>query len=338
MVIITNYSIAIMFTVLAMICWGSWANTQKIAERSWRFEMFYWDKITGILVMALLAAFTLGSMGGEGRTFLADLAQADMQSLIFAMLGGVLWNAGNLFIVAAIATAGMSVAFPIGGGIAWILGILVNYVIVLMDGKIPASNPLLLWSGMVIIIVAIFLSGKAYKQLASEQKKAGTRGIVLSVVAGLFIAFFYGFLVKSLDGEFVAGGTGTLTPFTAIVAYAVGVWICTIPFYLFFMKPLRVGNPGTVKEYFSGSTRTHMAGWLGGMTHCSGTVFSFLAIGAASPAIAYGMSNAAPVVAIIWGVFVWREFRGAPGKTNILLSIMFLLYIVGLVLITWSNA
>ena len=338
MVIITNYAVAIMFTVLAMICWGSWPNTQKIAARNWRFELFYWDKITGILFMALIAAFTLGSLGTEGRTFLEDLRQADTQSIMFAMLGGILWNAGNLFLVAAIATAGMSVAFPIGGGIAWILGILVNYFVVLMAGKVPAVNPLLLWTGMIIIIIAILLSGKAYRQLASEQKKPSARGIVLSVIAGLFIAFFYGFLVKSLDGEFVAGGTGTLTPFTAIVGFATGVWVCTIPFYLFVMKPLKVGTPGTFKEYFSASTKTHLAGWLGGLIYCSGTVFSFLAIGAASPAIAYGMSNAAPVVAILWGVIVWKEFREAPKKTDSILAIMFLLYLVGLVLITWSNA
>jgi glucose uptake protein len=338
MIVISNYALAITFTVLAMICWGSWANTQKIAARNWRFELYYWDKITGLLIAALIAAFTVGSLGTEGRTFLEDIAQADMESILFAMTGGALWNAGNLLLVAAIAAAGMSVAFPIGGGIAWILGILVSYVVVVMDGKSPANNPMLLWIGMIIIIVAIVLSGKAYQKLAKEQQKASTRGIVLSVVAGLFIAFFYGFVVKSLDSAFVAGGTGNLTPFTAIFFFALGVWICTILFYLFAMKPLKIGNPGSVKEYFSGNAKTHLAGILGGLIWGSGIVFSFMAVGAASPAIAYGMSNAAPVVAILWGVLIWKEFKEAPKGTNTLLYIMFLLYLVGLVLITLANA
>jgi glucose uptake protein len=338
MITISNYALAIFFTVLAMICWGSWANTQKIAARNWRFELFYWDKITGILLMSLIAAFTVGSMGTEGRTFMNDISQANLESILYAMAGGALWNAGNLLLVAAIAVAGMSVAFPIGGGIAWLLGILVNYVVVLMDGKVPANNPVLLWSGMIIIIIAIFLSGKAYRQLASEQKKPSRRGIVLSVVAGLFIAFFYGFVVKSLDGQFVAGGTGNLTPFTAIFFFALGVWICTILFYLFIMKPFKIGNPGSVKEFFSATGKTHMAGILGGLIWCAGMVFSFMAVGAASPAIAYGLSNAAPVVAILWGVFIWKEFSGAPTITGKILAVMFTMYLIGLVLITWSNA
>jgi glucose uptake protein len=321
-----------------MICWGSWANTQKMAQKNWRFELYYWDKITGILAMALLAALTLGSLGSSGRTFITDLQQADTTSIFYAMAGGALWNAGNLLLVAAIATAGMSVAFPIGGGIAWILGIVVNYVVVLMAGKVPSIKPELLWFGVVLIILAIFLSGKSYQRLAKKQEKTPLRGILLSVFGGLFIAFFYGFVVKSLDSNFVDGGTGTLTPYTAIVFFSFGVIICTILFYLFFMRPLKVGIPGSFKEYFSGSLKTHAAGWLGGLIWCFGMVSSFMAVGAANPAIAYALSNAAPVVAILWGVFVWKEFREAPRGTNNLLIIMFLLYIIGLFLITYSNA
>lgn len=338
MVIVTNYSLAILLTVLAMICWGSWANTQKIAEKNWRFELYYWDKITGIFLMALLAAFTIGSLGSEGRSFMEDLNSADTSSILYAMTGGALWNAGNLFLVAAIATAGMSVAFPIGGGIAWIMGIVVNYLVVIMAGKVPSQSPFLLWMGVLVIIVAIFLSGQSYKKLADKQRKPSLRGILLSVFGGLFIAFFYGFVVKSLDSTFVDGGTGSLTPSTAIVFFALGVIICTILFFLFLMKPLKVGVPGTFREYFSGSLKTHMAGILGGFIWCLGMVTSFLAVGAANPAIAYALSNAAPVVAIIWGVFIWKEFKGAPGGTHAILAVMFILYIVGLVMITYSNA
>ncbi len=337
MIIVSNYSLAILLTILAMICWGSWANTQKMAEKNWRFELYYWDKISGILIMSLLAAFTIGSLGSEGRTFLNDLSQADTSSILYAMAGGALWNAGNLLLVAAIATAGMSVAFPIGGGIAWILGIVVNYFVVLSAGKIPSQHPVLLWAGVLVIVLAIFLSGQSYKKLAKGQDKPSLRGIMLSVFGGLFIAFFYGFVVKSLDGNYVDGGTGNLTPSTAIVFFALGVIICTVLFFAFFMKPLKVGVPGTFREYFKGSVKTHMAGILGGLIWCLGMVTSFMAVGAANPAIAYALSNAAPVVAILWGVFIWKEFRGAPKGTNVMLATMFGLYIVGLIMITYSN-
>ena len=338
MVLVSNYFVAISLTILAMICWGSWANTQKLAQKNWRFELYYWDMIAGILILAILSALTLGSLGSSGRTFIEDIQQADSASILFAIIGGVLWNTGNLLLVAAIAVAGMSVAFPIGGGIAWILGIVVNFVVILMAGKVPSNNPALLWFGVGLIVFAIYLSGKSYSKLARQQQKPSLKGILLSVSGGLFIAFFYGFVVKSLDSNFVDGGTGTLTPYSAIVFFSFGVIICTILFFLFLMKPMKIGIPGSFKEYFNGSFRTHMAGILGGIIWCLGMVTSFAAVGAANPAIAYALSNAAPVVAILWGIFVWKEYKGAPKGSNSLLVAMFVLYIIGLFLITYSNA
>ena len=111
MVLVHHYGLAVMFFLVAMTCWGSWANTQKLAAKNWRFELFYWDVVLGLLVFSLIAAFTLGSFGNEpgGRTFLQDLAQADARSIAYGMLGGVIWNLGNLLLVAAIAVAGLAV-------------------------------------------------------------------------------------------------------------------------------------------------------------------------------------------------------------------------------------
>jgi glucose uptake protein len=91
------------------------------------------------------------------------------------------------------------------------------------------------------------------------------------------------------------------------------------------------------KDYFKGSTRTHLIGMLGGVIWMSGMVVSFMAAGAANPAISYALSNAAPVVAILWGVFVWKEFKGASKETKSILVGMFTLFVVGLVIITLSN-
>lgn len=338
MIIVSSYSIAILFCILAMICWGSWANTQKMAARTWRFELFYWDLVIGILLMGLISAFTVGSLGTHGRTFSQDIAQADTQSMIYAALGGILWNIGNLLLVAAIAVAGLAVAFPIGGGIAWILGIVINYFIVVAGGGVPSQQPVLLWVGVAIIVTAIVFSGKAYDKLSRQTQKASAKGILLSVIAGLFIAFFYGFVVKSLDPAFVSGGTGKLTPYTAIVFFTVGVLVSTLIINPIFMARPVEGEPVKMKAYFSGTSREHFSGILGGMIWCLGMVVSFMAAGAANPAISYALSNAAPVVAILWGLFIWKEFKGAPRGTNLILSLMFVFYVVGLVLVTFSNA
>jgi len=337
MVLIQNYSLAIAFCILAMICWGSWANAQKIASKTWRFELFYWDMVWGIVFVSMLAAFTFGSLGSSGRTFLTDLQSADAASIGYAMLGGALWNLGNLLLVAAIAVAGMSIAFPIGGGIAWILGTLVNYIIIILAGGVPSNKPGLLWVGILIIVSAIVLSGIIYKRISRIRKKPSLTGILLSVIAGLLIAFFYGFVVKSLDPVFVSGGTGNLTPYTAVVFFALGVLLSTFLFNPFFMAKPVEGKPVTMKMYFAGSNKEHASGVIGGMVWMLGMVVSFMAVGAANPAIAYALSNAAPVVAMLWGIFVWKEFKDADQKTNKFLVTMFSFYIIGLVLITFSN-
>jgi glucose uptake protein len=337
MILVHNYALAVFFFVISMICWGSWANTQKLAAKNWRFELFYWDLSIGLLLTATLAALTVGSLGTEGRTFFEDIAQADGSSIFYAMLGGIVWNLGNILLVAAIAVAGMSVGFPIGGGIAWILGIMVNFVLVILDkGEFEGNTPLL-FSGVFVIIIAIYLSMLSFKKLAKEQKKPSAKGIILSVGAGLLIAFFYGLVVKSLDNTYVSGGDGTLTPFTGVFFFAVGVFVSTFVFNPIFMRFPVEGKPVKMKEYFSGDFKTHLTGVLGGLIWMFGMVVSFMSAGASNPAISYALSNAAPVVAILWGVFIWKEFKGAPKGTNSLLVAMFLLFLLGLVFITMSN-
>jgi glucose uptake protein len=337
MTLVSDYPLAVFFTIMAMICWGSWANTQKLVPADWRFELFYWDMVIGIFILSIVAAFTVGSLGNSGRTFLSDISQAEMKSIVSAMAGGLVWNLGNILLVAAIAVAGMSVGFPIGGGIAWVLGIIVNYTLVILDKGRSEDNTLLLFTGIGVIIIAIVLSMVAYRKLASEQKKPTLKGILLSVSAGLLIAFFYGLVVNSLDNSYVAGGTGSLTPYTAIFFFATGVLLSTVIINPVFMKFPVDGKPVRFKEYWKGTGKTHLVGILGGGIWMLGMVVSFMAAGSAGPAISYALSNAAPVVAILWGVLVWKEFSGAPKGTNSLLIIMFIAYLAGLALITYSK-
>lgn len=338
MILVDNYFLAILCCVICCACWGSWANTQKmVAAKQWSFELFYWDLTVGLFLTALLGAVTLGSMGSEGRTFFQDLAVMDWSSIQYAFLGGVVWNFGNIFLTAAIAVAGMSVGFPIGGGLAWIGGIVFNYLLISLAGQTYQGNQLLLWSGVLVIIVAILICGKAYGKLSSGKASTPKKGILLAIMAGIAIMFFYGLVVKSLDPQYVAGGTGTLTPYTGVFFFAVGILASTPIFNTFAMKHPVEGKAVTMKDYFAGDAKTHLTGMLGGFIWMNGMVISFMGAGAANPAISYALSNAAPVVAMIWGVFVWKEFKEAPKGTNKLIAAMFSLFIIGLISITLSN-
>ncbi len=337
MIGVHSYAVAVLLCVLTMVCWGSWANTQKLAARSWRFELYYWDFAVGLWLASLLAAFTFGSMGSMGRPFLADLAQANSVSIAWALLGGAVWNLGNLLLVAAIAVAGMAIGFPIGGGIAWVLGILLSFALVVLERHHNPGNSLLLFAGVAVIMLAILLSMRAYGRLANAAKRPGAKGILLSVLAGVLIAFFYSLVVKSIDPRFVSGGSGNLMPLTAAMFFSLGAFLTTLVFNPFFMRKPVEGLPVRFSEYFSGSAATHVTGVLGGVIWAVGITASFLAVGTAGPAVSYALSNAAPVVAILWGVLAWKEFAHAPRGVGWLLVAMFLCYLAGLTLITCSR-
>lgn len=161
MVVIQSYFVAVLMCVITMLCWGSWANTQKMASKKWAFQLFYWDYTLGVLILSLILAFTMGSSGDEGRSFLADLGQADGKAIGSALLGGVVFNLANLLIVVAINIAGMAVAFPIGIGLALVIGVVVNYV------ATPLGHPVFLFIGVVLVGLAIVLDAIAYRKSSS---------------------------------------------------------------------------------------------------------------------------------------------------------------------------
>ena len=340
MVLVHNFTLVLLCCIYCCICWGSWANTQKLVQKKdWSFPLFYWDYIFGFFLTAVIGAFTLGSLGSEGESFLENFKTMDWTSVGWAMLGGIVWNAANIFLTAANAIAGMAVGFPIGGGLGWIGGVVFNYLLVVLVGQKYPGNEVLLWVGLVIAVAAILFCAKAYSNLTTSQHRTPKSGIVMAVISGIGLMFFYGLVVKSISPEYVSGGTGTLTPYSAVFFFALGVLISTpIVNGLAMAHPVEGGRKVTMKDYFTkGDTKTHLIGLLGGFIWMSGMVISFMGSGGGNPAVNYALSNASPVVAMIWGVLIWKEFKGAPKGTNKLLFAMFFLFVAALVLISMAN-
>lgn len=327
MFIIESYTTAILFCIITMLCWGSWANTQKLAARTWRFELFYWDYVIGILFLSLVFAFTLGSNGSGGRSFLEDISQADAGNIFSAVIGGIIFNAANILLVAAIDIAGMAVAFPVGIGLALVIGVVVNYI------SNPIGSQLLLYGGVALIVVAILLNANAYRRMQQRVKSTSSKGLWLSVVAGVLMGFFYKYVAQAMFPDFNMPLPGKLTPYTAVFFFAVGILISNFLFNTLLMRKPFVGASVTYADYFKGSLRNHITGILGGAIWCVGMSFSIIASGKAGPAISYGLGQGATVVAALWGIFIWKEFRSAPKGTSAVLNIMILLYLAGLGLI-----
>lgn len=331
MFVIHSYSTAILFCVITMLCWGSWANTTKLSSAKWRFELFYWDYAFGILILSLIMAFTLGSNGATGRSFLEDIKQASNSNLLSAFTGGVVFNLANILLVSAIALAGMSVAFPVGIGIALILGVVVNY-----SGN-PQGNAVLLFAGVALIAVAILLNANAYRQVNKGTGTFSKKGLVIAIIAGVLMGFFYRYVAASMSADFDNPEAGKLTPYTALVFFAVGIVVSNFLFNALLMRFPFSGERLSMKDYFRGSGKDHLIGILGGIIWHAGMSFNIIASGKAGPAISYGLGQGATVIAAIWGIFIWKEFANASKSTYRNLYLMLLLYLAGIVLIIMAN-
>lgn len=326
-----TYSLAIILCIVTMLCWGSWGNTQKLAGKSWRFELFYWDYVLGILLFALLIGFTLGSTGENGRGFIEDIGQAEGRNIMNALLGGVIFNASNILLVAAMAIAGMAVAFPVGVGIALALGVIINYI------AVPKGNPLILFIGLTFIVAAIIIDAVAYKKHSTTLKQVSKKGILLSVSAGILMALFYRFVASSMATDFVTPEPGKLTPYSAVFFFAIGVVVSNLLFnYLLMKKPFE-GAPLSFRDYTKGSLGVHLTGILGGVIWNVGMAMSIIASGKAGFAISYGLGQGATLIAALWGVFIWKEFKGATKQVNTLIFFMFLAYLAGLALLVYAG-
>jgi glucose uptake protein len=327
-----SYSLAVILCVITMLCWGSWANTQKLASKSWSFPLFYWDYSLGIILCSLIFGVTVGSIGEAGRSFMDDLVQAETSSFVSAFLGGVVFNLANLLVVAAIDIAGMAVAFPVGIGIALALGVIINYI------ATPIGDPIQLFIGVGLVVVAIVLDALAYKNKSSDNAATPTKGIVFAVLGGVLMAFFFRLVAASVSLDFQNPTVGLFTPYSAVFVFAIGIFVSNFLWNSFFMFRPVSGEPVSYKDYFSkGDTKTHLIGMLGGIIWCVGMSLSMIASEKAGFAISYGLGQGATMVAAAWGVFIWKEFKGTSKSTNTLINLMFLCFIAGLALIILSR-
>ena len=286
MVVVQSYTVAIVMCFVTMLCWGSWANTQKLASKEWRFQLFYWDYSIGVLLLALLLAFTMGSFGTDGRRFLEDLGQADMSNIWSAFIGGVVFNLSNILLVVAIDIAGMAVAFPVGVGLALALGVITNYI-----GS-PVGNPAFLFIGVACVVLAIIVDAFAYRKLSGAAQKKIIKGLLIAIVAGVLMGFFYRFVAASMSEDFVHLMPGKLSPYTAVVVFSVGLFLSNFIWNSIMMAKPVDGQAVKYADYFKqGNIELHSIGILGGIIWNLGMALSIIASGPAGFAISYGLGQ-----------------------------------------------
>ncbi|HTX40939.1 MAG TPA: GRP family sugar transporter [Acidobacteriaceae bacterium] len=316
----TTFHAALLMTILSTVCWGSFANTFK-GTRNYRFELYYWDYALGIFLVSLLLAFTMGSYRGGSSAFLSNLRAADGINLFYAALGGFIFNIANTLLVAGIEIVGLAVAFPVSIGIALVEGVALSYALQ------PRGNPALLAAGIAMAVLALILVGKSYGALRAGAEAVSRRGLVVCVISGLLMGIFAPFVTRAMTRG------ATLTPYTTAVCLTFGAFVCCFFFNTLLMRKPITGTPVAAADYFRAPASYHALGLLGGGIWGLGTVFNFVAASLVGVAISYAIGQASPMVACLWGVFAWKEFRGANAKAKGYLAAMFTAYLLALVLI-----
>ena len=330
MFVVTNAGVATLFCLVTMLGWGSWANTQKLAGKDkWAFPLYYWDYALAVLFMGIIFAATLGTFGSAGMGAAENLRQAGREQVLRAIWSGVLFNMSNILLVYAIDAAGMAVAFPVGVGLALVIGTVASYV------QSPKGNPALLFSGLALVVFAIGMSAMAYSKLPRQVGRGWVKGVVAAVLAGCLMGFFYPQISASMSPSFHSAPiqAGYLTPYTALALFGLGLFASSLVLNAMFMhsEGLKYG------DYFRGTARLHSLGLLGGIIWMVAFSANVVASGVVGPAIAYALGQGATLVAAIWGVVIWREFRAAPRGTGRLILLMFAGYGCGLTLIAMAS-
>jgi glucose uptake protein len=319
-----SLGIALLMMITSAICWGSWANTYK-GVKNYRFELFYWDYAIGIFVMSLILAFTMGSTGHDASSFLNNLHAADNSNIVYALIGGALFNLANLLLVAAIDMAGLSVAFPVAIGIALVVGVVLSYALQ------PKGNAGLLAAGVACALIAVILDGKAYGNLAAAGRTVTRKSLITCVVSGVLMGLWAPFMTNAMTRG------NTLGPYSAAVFLTLGALLSCFIWNIYFMKRPLVGEPVGFGGFFQAPTSGHLLGLLGGFIWGVGTVFNLVAASLTGVAISYAIGQSAPMVAALWGIFVWKEFQGSGSRAKLYLLLMFISYGLAILLVARAN-
>lgn len=317
--------VALAMMITSAICWGSWANTYK-GVKNYRFELFYWDYAIGIFVISLILGHTMGSTGHDASSLVNNIHSAEVSNVVYALIGGALFNLANLLLVAAIDMAGLAVAFPVSIGIALVVGTVLSYVLQ------PKGNAGFLALGVIWALVAVILDGMAYGSLAATGRSVSRKSIVTCVVSGVLMGLWAPFMTHAMTHG------RSLGPYSAAVFLTLGALLSCFIWNIYFMKHPLVGEPVSLSGFFHAPLSGHLLGLLGGFIWGVGTVFNLVAASLTGVAISYAIGQSAPMVAALWGILAWKEFKGSGSRAKLYLTLMFVFYGLAIFLISQANS
>jgi glucose uptake protein len=242
----------------------------------------------------------------------------------------------------------MSVAFPIALGVALAIGTLWDFTSATQVSWVPMSG------GTVLLLAAVVSIAMAHSWRLKEQRKAAQAplqadprvksprsrqsgaalAVVLASVGGIALSVFPRVLSEATSGE------NGLAPYSAVLLLSISV-LLSAPFFVLFFITFPVAGAGTPGSYLTGNKKQHLLGLTGGILWTAGLLASLLAAVAPitaqpSPVIQYSLSHGAVLVAAVWGLLAWQEFRGTGDRVRMLVMGMLVLLLGGLGVVAFA--
>jgi glucose uptake protein len=346
-----SYSSSLLILILAGVCWGSWANTQKLA-RPRRYELYSFDFILGLLAISAAAAFTFGSWNAAELTFQENFLVTGYRNIAWALGAGMVFSIGYTFLTAALSVSGLAVAFPVSMGIAVVVGAAWDFTTGIQKGALLAL------SGCLLVLIAIVIVAYAYGShldhlraairntalrpdprvkpapraarpaSAAQAAPSAAQPIVLCVISG----FAFGFLRPMLDNA--RTGDNGVAPYSLVLLLGGGMLAMTLLMTPFLFNFPVSGGPLGLRDLSSGSAMQHLYGILGGALAGASLLGGFVVAaapgaGGVGPGIGYGIAQGGTVLAALWGLLVWREFGSASTRVRTLFAVVLILFALG---------
>ncbi len=337
MILPQTYGAALMVLILGMLCLGSWAAMFKSAKL--RYELSYLDFVVGAVVFAGIYGLTFGNLGFDGFSLMDDLTHSGKKEWFYGFLAGLIFNFGNMLLMASTSISGLSVAFPIAFSIAAIL----STVVQMIGG--PAGNTTLNISGCLLMLLAVVFGAIAFNivvvlrheakaktgKVKSTRRPTAAKPVVLAVVAGLLLGSYLPLIDRATEADIGMG------PFSMTLMFCFGMILSTMVLSIFFINLPVEGEPAELSGYLNVTVGTHFRAFLSGGLWCTGMLGIVVALSGAdllkgTPVITDLLKTGPPVLAAIWGYFAFKEFRDGDFRAKSLALLMLILFAAGLVM------
>jgi glucose uptake protein len=351
MILPASLASVLILLVLAAVCTAAWPIFQKLTGK-WRFELFYYDFSFGVLVCALVAAFTMGQFLPKELSFSDNFLIASKRQMVWGIGAGIVFNLGNILMAGALSVSGLSAAMPMTLGVALIVESIWSYI-----ANPTGFSAVLLLLGVVLVVVAVIALAFGYSSYIDARRQAAVkaaalhpdprakkaavaepgagRSILLSVLGGLILGFFPPLLDFSRESD------SGVAPYGLAILFASGVLISSLFYIPFFLNFPVDGPPIELADYFKGTGRQHLLGLIAGIVLMAGLLCGFTVYGVpsganAGAALTYAGNHGAILMAILLGALLGRDFRGAGVGVKMLLLGAGVLFAAGIGIVSIS--